>query len=52
MLSRFVRAAGTQSLVLGSVAVTATLLSAVLRTVGASEIAVFVATAVALAALA
>jgi Ca2+:H+ antiporter len=52
MLSRFVRAAGTQSLVLGSVAVMATLLSAVLRTVGASEIAVFVATAVALAALA
>jgi Ca2+:H+ antiporter len=52
MLARFMAAAGRQAVVLGSIAMVATVLSAVLRVVGASEIAVFIATAVALAALA
>jgi Ca2+:H+ antiporter len=52
MLARFTAAAGRQAVVLGSIAMVATVLSAVLRVVGASEIAVFIATAVALAALA
>ena len=52
MLSRFVSAAGRTALILGCVAIVATVVSAALRMVGASEIAVFVATAVALASLA
>jgi Ca2+:H+ antiporter len=52
MLTRIAAAAGRQALILGTVAVLATVASAALRVVGASEIAVFIATAVALAALA
>ncbi len=52
MIGRIVAAAGRQALILGLIAVVATVASAVLRIVGASEIAVFIATAVALAALA
>jgi Ca2+:H+ antiporter len=52
MLARILAAAGRKALVLGAVAIVATVASAVLRAVGASEIAVFGATAVALASLA
>jgi Ca2+:H+ antiporter len=52
MLARFIAAAGRQAMLLGSIASVATVVSAVLRIVGVSEIAVFIATAVALAALA
>src|SRR5690242_6433504 len=52
MLTRVLTAAGRQALILGSVAIVATIASAVLKMSGASEIAVFIATAIALASLA
>ncbi len=52
MLSRFMAAAGRTALILGAVALLATLASAGLKIGGASQITVFVATAVALASLA
>ena len=52
MLQRVVAAAGRQALIVGTIAVLATVVSAVLRLTGASEIVIFIATAVALASLA
>ena len=52
MLSRLTAAAGTRAIVLGTVAVVATLTGAVLKFAHAGDIVVFVATAVALASLA
>ncbi len=52
MLGRFVTTAGRPALVTGAVAIAATIASAVLRAVGAGEITIFVATALALASLA
>jgi Ca2+:H+ antiporter len=50
--ARLVAVAGRQVLVLGSLAIVATIASAVLRAINASEIAIFIMTAVALASLA
>ncbi len=52
MLTRVMAAAGRQALILGAVAVVATIASATLRAMGAGDIAIFISTAVALASLA
>ncbi len=52
MLNRFIRAAGRPALIVGAVAVLATVASAVLRIAGAGEIVIFAGTAIALASLA
>lgn len=52
MLARIIASAGRKAIVIGSVAVLATVASAALRITGASQIVIFVTTAVALASLA
>lgn len=52
MMGRFVAIAGRPALIMGSVAIAATVLSAILRGAGAGEIAIFATTALALASLA
>ncbi len=52
MLAQIIDTAGRKALILGSVAIVATLASAVLRLAGINQIAIFIMTAIALASLA
>lgn len=52
MLERIIAAAGRQALILGSTAIVATIVSALMKITDASAIAVFISTAIALASLA